>query len=309
MFKDFNSLIKQVENLPPARLSVAQADDRDIILTIKEGVDRKIIQPYLFGNQKLIEKYMNQVGLSKEDVEIINTEGRDASKKAVKLVSSGEADILMKGMVATSSFLKEVVNREYGLRQGRLLSHIAALELANLERIIFVTDGGMNIEPSLEEKIDIVRNGIDTLEALGYEDIYIAILSASENVNKNIQSSIDGAIISKMGDRQQIKGATIDGPLALDNILSRKAALEKGIKSPVAGKANLILVPNIETGNALGKSVTFMSKGNMSGIIAGAQAPIVLSSRADTRFSKLSSIVLASLVYRGKRKEAGKIHR
>lgn len=302
MLRNFKSLINKIENFSPTKISVAQADDKDIISVMKEGTERKIVKPYLFGDKKSIEKQIKKVGLSMKDIEISNTDKKDSPKEAVKLVSKGEADILMKGMISTSSFLKEVVNREYGLRTGRLLSHIAALEVPGLDRIIFVTDGGMNIEPSLEEKIDIVKNGIDTLESLGYEDIYVAILSASENVNKNIQSSIDGAIISKMADRQQIRGAIIDGPLALDNILNRDAALSKGIKSPVAGKADLILVPNIETGNTLGKSVTFLSKGNMSGIIAGAQAPIVLSSRSDSRFSKLSSIALASLIHKGQNK-------
>src|SRR5699024_11204296 len=196
-------------------------------------------------------------------------------------------------------FLKAVVNKEYGLRTGRLLSHIAALEVPNINQVIFTTDGGMNINPSLEQKVDILRNGIDILKCLGYEHIHVAILSASETVDQNMPSTIDAAIMCKMADRGQISDAIIDGPLALDNIIDKKAALSKKINSPVSGKVDLILVPNIETGNVLGKCVTFLSKGHMAGIVAGAQAPIVLSSRSDSMFSKLSSIALSSLIVKG----------
>lgn len=299
MLRDFNSLIEKVQNFSPTKISVAQANDEDVLLAIKEATEKRIVQPYLFGDKKAIEKQVNRVGLSMKDIEIINTDEENVANEAVKLVSNGEAEVLMKGMISTSSFLRAVVNKEFGLRTGRLLSHIAALEVPGLDRIIFVTDGGMNIQPSLEEKIDILKNGIDSLKALAYDDIHVAILSASEAVAHNMASTIDAAIICKMADRGQIPGAIIDGPLALDNIIDGEAALAKGIKSPVAGKADLILVPNIETGNVLGKSVTFLSKGHMAGIVAGAQAPIVLSSRADSMFSKLSSIALSCLMVKG----------
>ena len=299
MLKDFNSLIEKVGKFPPTKISVAQADDREVMLAIKEALDKGIIKPYLFGDKKAIEKQVNEVGISMNKIEIINTGEENVANEAVKLVWSKEADVLMKGMISTSNFLRAVVNKEFGLRTGRLLSHVAALEVPGQNRIIFATDGGMNIEPSLEEKIDILKNGIDTLKLLGYEDIYVGILSASEGIAHNMPSTIDAAIISKMADRGQIKGAIVDGPLALDNILDGEAARSKGIESPVAGKTDLILVPNIETGNVLGKSATFLSKGNMAGIIAGARAPIVLSSRADSRFSKLSSIALSCLMVKG----------
>lgn len=299
MLRDFTSLIEKVETYGPTKISVAQADDEDVILAIKEATERKIIKPYLFGEKQAIEKQVKKVGLSMKDIEIIDTNGQDVANDSVKLVSSGQADVLMKGMISTSSFLRSVVNKEFGLRTGRLLSHVAALEVASLEKVIFATDGGMNIEPSLEDKVDILKNGIDSLKSLGYKDIHVAILSASEAVAENMPSTVDAAIICKMADRGQITGAIVDGPLALDNILDKEAAISKGINSPVAGNADLILVPNIETGNVLGKSATFLAKGHMAGIIAGAQAPIVLSSRADSKFSKLSSIALACLMVKG----------
>ncbi len=299
MIKDFNSLIENMKTFSPTKLSVAQADDEYVMLAVKEATERKMVKPYLCGEKKAIERQVKKVGLSMKDMEIIDTDKENAAKEAVKLVSSNEAHVLMKGMISTSAFLRAVVNKEYGLRTGRLLSHVAALEAPTLDRIIFVTDGGMNIEPSLEQKVDILKNGISTLKSLGYGDIRVAILSASEAVAPNMPSTIDAAIICKMVDRGQIKGAMVDGPLALDNILDKEAAISKGIDSPVAGKADLILVPNIETGNVLGKSVTFLSKGHMAGLIAGARAPIVLSSRADSMFSKLSSIALACLTVKG----------
>lgn len=298
MFRDFNSLIEKAQTFSPTKISVAQANDEDVILVIKEAVDRKMIKPYLFGNKTSIEKQVIKAGLSMKDIEIIDVEADNSAKEAVKLVSSGEADILMKGMISSSSFLKAVVNKDYGLRSGRLLSHIAVIEVPSLDRLIFITDGGMNIEPSLDEKIDILKNGIHSLKALGYEDIYVAILSAAETISQNMPSTVDAAILCKMADRGQINGAIIDGPLALDNIVDREAALAKGIKSPVAGRADIILVPNIETGNALAKSATFLAKGHMAGIVAGAQAPIVLSSRSDSMYSKLSSIAISCLMAR-----------
>ena len=296
MFKNFNSIIDKVQTLSPTKISVAEANDENLILTIKEATMKKMIKPYLVGNKKTIERLVNKVGLPMKEIEIIDADGEDIANEAVKLVSNKEADILMKGMVSSSTFLKAVVNKDFGLRTGRLLSHVAVLEVPSFEGLIFVTDGGMNIEPSLEQKIDILRNGIDTLKSLGYEDIHVAILSAVETVSQNMPSTVDAAIICKMSDRGQITGAIIDGPLALDNILDGQAALAKGIHSPVAGNSDLILVPNIETGNALAKSVTFLSKGHMAGIVAGAQAPIVLSSRADSMVSKLSSIAIACLM-------------
>lgn len=299
MIRSFTDLIGRVEDLPPTKISVAQADDEDVILAIKEAMEKKIIKPYLLGEKKAIEKQVRKTGLPMKDIEIIDVDGENVADEAVKLVSNGQADVLMKGMISTSNFLKSVVNKEFGLRSGRLLSHVAALEVPALDRVIFVTDGGMNIEPNLEQKVDILKNGIDSLRSLGYDDIHVAILSASESVSPNMASTMDAAIISKMADRGQIPGAIVDGPLALDNILDKGAAIAKGINSPVAGNTDLILVPNIETGNVLGKSATFLSKGHMAGIIAGTQAPIVLSSRADSMFSKLSSIALACLMVRG----------
>lgn len=299
MLKDFNSLIEKVGKFSPTKISVAQADDREVMLAVKEATDKGIIKPYLFGDKEAVERQANEVGLRMDQIEIIHTDKENVANEAVKLVSSKEAEVLMKGMISTSNFLKAVVNKEFGLRTGSLLSHVAALEIPGQNRIIFVTDGGMNIEPSLEEKVAILKNGIDTLKLLGYKDIHVGILSASEGVANNMNSTVDAAIISKMAERGQINGAIVDGPLALDNILDAEAARSKGIDSPVAGKVDLILVPNIETGNVLGKSATFLSKGNMAGIIAGARAPIVLSSRADSMFSKLSSIALSCLMVKG----------
>lgn len=299
MIKNFNSLLEGLRKFPPTRLSVAQAADKKTMLAVKNAVELGIVEPILVGQKDEIKKQVKKVALSLNDIEIVDTDKETAANIAVRIVHENKADVLMKGMVSTSVFLKAVLNPDFGLRTGRLLSHIAALEVSTLDRIIFVTDGGMNINPSINQKAKILENGIDALKLLGYEDIRVAILAAVETVSEKMPATIDAAILSKMVERNQISKAIVEGPLALDSIIDEKAAHRKGIVSPVVGKADLILVPNIETGNVLCKSVTFLSKGNMAGIVVGARVPIVLSSRADSSFSKLVSIALACSIFKG----------
>lgn len=299
MFKNFNEMLGKLRNLPPLRLSVVQAADAAVMEAVKDACDKGIIEPILVGEKEKIQKEAMKAGLSVKDVEIIDCSPEEAPLTGVRLVHDGRAEVLMKGLVDTAAFMKAVLNPDFGLRTGELLSHLAAFEVPNLNRIIFMTDGGINIAPSLEEKISILKNAIKALKAIGYTEPKVAVLSAVETVSFKMQSSVDAAIIAKMAERNQIKGALVDGPLALDNAVSEEAAAHKGIKSPVAGRADLILVPSIETGNALGKSITFLAGGIMAGIVVGAKAPIVLSSRADSPLSKLMSIVLACLVKRG----------
>ncbi|MCF6097337.1 bifunctional enoyl-CoA hydratase/phosphate acetyltransferase [Thermovorax subterraneus] len=299
MFKKFTDMLEKLRNLPPLRISVVQAADAVVLEAVKDACDEGIIEPILVGEKEKIQREALKAGFSLKNVEIVDCSTEEAPFTGVRLVRENKADVLMKGLVDTAVFMKAVLNPDFGLRTGELLSHLAAFEVPNFDRIIFVTDGGVNIAPNLEEKVSILKNAIKALRAIGYDEPKVAVLSAVETVSLKMQSSIDAAIISKMAERNQIKGALIDGPLALDNAVSEEAALHKGIKSPVAGKADLILVPNIETGNALGKSMTFLAGGLMAGIVVGAKAPIVLPSRADSPLSKLMSIVLACLIKRG----------
>ncbi|KXG78763.1 Phosphate acetyltransferase [Fervidicola ferrireducens] len=301
MFKNFNEMLEKLRNLPPLRVSVVQAADAAVLEAVKDACDKGIIEPILVGEKEKIQKEALKAGFPVKNVEIVDCSPEEAPLTGVRLVHENRADVLMKGLVDTATFMKAVLNPDFGLRTGELLSHLAAFEVPNFNRIIFVTDGGINIAPTLEEKISILKNAIRALRAIGYTEPKVAVLSAVETVSFKMQSSVDAAILAKMAERNQIKGALVDGPLALDNAVSEEAAAHKGIKSPVAGRADLILVPNIETGNALGKSLTFLAGGLMAGIVVGAKAPVVLSSRADSPLSKLMSIVLACLVKRGEK--------
>lgn len=301
MFKNFNEMLEKLRNLPPLRVSVVQAADAAVLEAVKDACDKGIIEPILVGEKEKIQKEALKAGFPVKNVEIVDCSPEEAPLTGVRMVHENRADVLMKGLVDTTAFMKAVLNPDFGLRTGELLSHLAAFEVPNFNRIIFVTDGGINIAPTLEEKISILKNAIRALRAIGYTEPKVAVLSAVETVSFKMQSSVDAAILAKMAERNQIKGALVDGPLALDNAVSEEAAAHKGIKSPVAGRADLILVPNIETGNALGKSLTFLAGGLMAGIVVGAKAPVVLSSRADSPLSKLMSIVLACLVKRGEK--------
>ncbi|MDN5332427.1 MAG: phosphate butyryltransferase [Tepidanaerobacteraceae bacterium] len=301
MFKNFNEMLQKLRNLPPLRVSVVQAADAAVLEAVKDACNKGIIEPILVGEKEKIQKEALKAGFPVKNVEIVDCTPEEAPLTGVRLVHENSADVLMKGLVDTAAFMKAVLNPDFGLRTGELLSHLAAFEVPNFNRIIFITDGGINIAPTLEEKVSILKNAINALKAIGYTEPKVAVLSAVEAVSFKMQSSLDAAILAKMAERNQIKGALVDGPLALDNAVSEEAAAHKGIKSPVAGRADLILVPNIETGNALGKSLTFLAGGLMAGIVVGAKAPVVLSSRADSPLSKLMSIVLACLVKRGEK--------
>jgi phosphate butyryltransferase len=218
---------------------------------------------------------------------------KEAAEEAVKAVSSGRADVLMKGMVSTSVLLKAVLNKEYGLRTGNVLSHVAVFEVPGFDRFTIVTDAAMNIAPDLKQKVQIVKNSVAVAQSIGIKIPKVAPIAAVEVVNPDMQATIDAASLSQMCARGQISGCVIDGPLALDNAVSLDAAEHKGIKSEVAGRADILMVPTIEVGNALYKSLIYFAKAKVGAVIAGAKAPIVLTSRADSSESKLYSLALA----------------
>jgi len=217
-----------------------------------------------------------------------------AVEMAVRMLSSKQADILMKGKVGTSTLLKCVLNREWGLRTGSLLSHIALFEVETYHKLIAVTDVAMNIAPNLKDKISIVNNSVSFLNRLGYNMPKVAVLGAVEMVNENMEATLDAALLSKMNQRDQIRNCIIDGPLAFDNAISLESARHKGIKSDVAGDTDLLLMPDIEVGNVLYKSLVFFAKAKVASIILGALVPIVLTSRSDSEQAKYDSILLSA---------------
>ncbi|MBM7660913.1 phosphate butyryltransferase [Bacillus mesophilus] len=276
-------------------VAVAAAEDEEVIEAIALAVERNLASFQLYGNEQEIRALLAQRDLDRhESIKVFqaNTKER-AAELAVKAVSSLDADVLMKGNIATSIILKAVLNKDFGLRTGNVLSHVAVFEIPDVDRFTIVTDAGININPDLQEKVQIINNAVKVAKAIGINLPKVAPLAAVEVVNPVMQATLDGAILSQMQARGQIKDCIVDGPLALDNAVSLDAAQHKGITSDVAGKADILLVPTIEVGNVLYKSLIYFAKAKVGAVIAGAKAPIVLTSRADSAESKLYSLALA----------------
>jgi phosphate butyryltransferase len=248
----------------------------------------------LFGKKEEIENLLNAKGIGRDHVQITQARTKEqATELAVRAVHQNEASVLMKGNVPTATLLKTVLNKEYGLRTGRVLSHVAIFEVPGIPKFTIVTDAAMNIEPDLQQKEQVVVNAVKIARSIGIDTPKIAALAAVEVVNPSMKATIDAASLTLMNKRGQIKNCIIDGPLALDNAISLEAAIHKGIESEVAGQADILLVPTIEAGNVLYKSLIYFAKAKVGAVIAGAKAPIVLTSRADSSESKLYSLALA----------------
>ena len=299
MIQRFDELINAALQLEPARVAVAAAQDDAVLLACQDAFERGLATFTLFGDLARIEASAEKAGVRLEGMKIVNEpDDFRSAMRAVEMVSSQNADVVMKGLINTGDLLRAVLDKATGLRIGRILSHLAVFELAGFSRLIGVTDGGMNINPTLAQKFDIVQNAAAAFRKLGVDPVKVAVLAAVETVNPDMPGTIDAAALAKMSDRGQIRGTIIDGPLALDNAVSEEAARHKGITSPIAGKADILLVPNIEVGNVLGKSLVYMGGGKIAGLIVGASKPVVVTSRADTPESKVISIALASLCSR-----------
>ncbi|WP_099351837.1 phosphate butyryltransferase [Fredinandcohnia onubensis] len=278
-------------------VAVAAAEDEEVLEAVVEAVKNKLSRFLLFGNQEKIEQILSEkggYGTGQEALVVLNVSSKEeAAVAAVRAVHSGEADVLMKGNIPTSTILKAVLNKEYGLRAGGILSHVAVFEVPDYDRLIIVTDAAMNISPELQEKIQILNNAVKVANSIGISVPKVAPIAAVEVVNPSMQSTLDAAVLTQMNHRGQIPNCIVDGPLALDNAISISAAVHKGIASEVAGQADILLVPTIEVGNALYKSLVYFAKAEVGAVIAGARAPIVLTSRADSAKSKLYSLALA----------------
>jgi len=281
------------------RLVLAAAQDSNSLSAVMKAASDGIIEPILVGDKEEILKIAIENSFDLSEVRMINEPDPDhATEIAVKMVRSGQADVLMKGMVGTSTLLKAVLNKEWGLRSGALLSHIAFFEVEAYHKIIAVTDVAMNIQPNLQEKIAIVNNSVKCLNKLGYKLPKVAILGAVEKVNESMQATLDAALMSKMNQRDQIENCLIDGPLAFDNAISLESAMHKGIKSEIAGDTDLLVMPDIEVGNVLYKSLVFFAHAKVAAVILGATAPIILTSRSDSDEAKYDSILLAAAISR-----------
>lgn len=293
--KKLEDLVEIAWKKPKKRIAVAASEDEQVLLALKQATDLGFVDPILVGNLVKTNELAKEIGFDISNYELIEeVEPSKSARIAVQLVREGKAQIIMKGLVNTADYLRAILDKEIGLRTGNLLSHIGIFEIPAYHKLIGLTDAAQNIAPNLEEKVAIVQNSVDCLRRLGIEKPKVALLAAVENVNPKMQATIDAALITMMNQRGQIKYCIIDGPLAFDNAISREAAQHKGIVSPVAGDADLLVAPEIETGNALYKSFTYFAQGVVAAIILGAMVPIVLTSRADSERSKLMSIALAA---------------
>ncbi|MEQ5975065.1 phosphate butyryltransferase [Bacillus cereus] len=288
-------LIDQAAGQPKKIVAVAVAEDHEVIEAVAKAIKLQLAQFRLYGNQEKIMGMLQEHGLqTSEHVEVIAAmSSAEAAELSVKAVRNGEADVLMKGNIPTANILKAVLNKEWGLRKGSVLSHVAAFEVPNYNRLIFVTDAAMNIAPDVTQKAAIIQNTVEVAQAIGIDLPKVAPIAAVEVVNPAMQATIDAAMLTQMNRRGQIKDCIVDGPLALDNAVSQIAAEHKGIVSDVAGKADILLVPTIEAGNVLYKSLVYFADAKVGAMIAGAKAPIVLTSRADSAETKVYSLALA----------------
>ena len=290
----FRDLMEIAKSLPPIKVAVAHPCDKASLEAVVEAAERKLIDPVLVGPADRIRAVAQEHGLDISGFEIVEAAySQDSAAKAVELVREGRAEALMKGSLHTDELMGAVVKRETGLRTSRRISHCFIMDVPDHDQPLIITDAAVNIAPDLKTKVDIVQNANDLARALGQEDVRVAILSAMESVNPDVPSTIEAAALCKMADRGQITGAELDGPLALDNAISPQAAAIKKIKSPVAGRATVLVVPDLEAGNMLAKSLSFLADADAAGIVLGAKVPIILTSRADEEMARLASCAVA----------------
>jgi len=302
----YQRLIEACKALPPTPTAVAHPCDASSLEGAMAAARMGLIVPFLVGPRERILSVSTTNGIDLAGAEIVDAPHSDASATAaVKLVREGKAEALMKGSLHTDELMAAVVRRETGIRTARRVSHCFVMDVPGREEPLFITDAAVNIFPTLEEKADILQNAIELAHALGITEVRVAILSAMETINSKVPSTIEAAALCKMMDRNQVSGALVDGPLALDNAIDPEAARIKKLASPVAGRANVLLVPDLEAGNMLAKSLTFMAGAEAAGIVLGARVPIILTSRADSLVSRLASCAVAVLVAKARR-EAGK---
>jgi phosphotransacetylase len=261
-----------------------------------------LIVPLLVGPAEKIKETAAAAGIDVDKWQIVDVPHSDASAaKAVELIREGRAEILMKGSLHTDELMAAVVSREGGLRTGRRISHVFVMDVPTYHKVLIVTDGAINIAPTLEDKVDICQNAIDLAISLGLEKPKVAILAAVETVNSKMPATLDAAALCKMAERGQIKGGILDGPLAFDNAISKEAAKTKGIKSAVAGDPDILLAPDLEAGNILAKQLSFLANADSAGMVLGARVPIILTSRADSVRSRIASCAVAKLVAHARR--------
>ena len=304
----YERLIAHCKAILPTTTAVAHPCDESSLRGAVEAAEMGILQPILVGPRAKIEAVAAQCQLDISKYELVDApHSVAAAEMAVQLAREGRAEMLMKGSLHTDELMAAVVRSGTGLRTARRISHAFIMDVPSLDRAIIVTDAAINIFPTLKDKMHIVQNAIDLAHALGMPQPKVAILSAMETVNPDVPSTVEAAALCKMADRKQITGGLLDGPLALDNAIDLNAAKIKKIDSPVAGMADILVAPDLEAGNMLAKSLSFMANADAAGIVLGARVPIILTSRADSVMTRLASCAVAALVAQSRRENAGKV--
>lgn len=295
--KNFTELMAEAKKAGPKMVAVAAPHEPEILLAAQDAEREGIANCTLVGDRELIRRLAaeHQIDITKMML-IQEPEPKAAARKVMELLRMGHADLAMKGKVETADFLRAALDREMGLRVGRLFTHIAVFELPGFDRLLFVTDSGVVVAPTMEQKVEIVQNAIMVAQRLGITEPKVAILAATEMVNPKIPTTMDAANLAKMADRGQIQGGLVDGPLALDNAISPESVAIKNIKGPVAGYADILVAPDVEAGNMLAKAMTYFAKGKMAGVVVGGKSPLIVASRSDPHETKLVSIGLGVIL-------------
>jgi len=301
----FHALVARAQTHPPVNVAIAHPCDQVSLESAVAAARLRLIAPILVGPESRIREVASKHDLDIGSFEVVDAEySNDSASKAVDLVREGRAEALMKGSLHTDELMAAVVRRDTGLRTARRISHCFIMDVPGHDQPLIITDAAVNIAPDLKAKVDIVQNAIDLAHALGSKEVRVAILSAMESVNPDVPSTLEAAALCKMADRGQITGGILDGPLALDNAISLEAAAIKKIASPVAGRANVLVVPDLEAGNMLAKSLSFLAGADAAGIVLGAKVPIILTSRADEEIARLASCAVAQLLVAARRADA-----
>jgi len=293
----FAQLIEEAKRIGPRTVAIAAAQEKEILLAAHDAEIQDLCECILVGDRAAITEIAQENSIETRRMMIIHEpKPKQAARKVMELVRMGHAQMAMKGGIETGDFLRAALDKEVGLRVGRLLTHVGIFEIPGFDRLIFISDAGVVVAPTMEQKIEIVQNAIHVAQRLGVAQPKVAILAATEMVNPKIPTTLDAANLSKMADRGQIKGGLIDGPLALDNAISPESAQIKGIKSDVAGRADILIPPDVEAANVLAKAITYFAKGNMAGVVVGGKSPIIVGSRSDPHETKLVSMALGVLL-------------
>jgi phosphate butyryltransferase len=290
---NFDQLLDEAKKWGPKRIAIAGSEEHEVLLAAQDATQEGFVKCILVGSVERMYKEAEEHDISLYGMSLLDEpDAKKTIRRVVALAREGEADIVMKGSVSTGSLLSAVLSREIGLRTGNLLSHVGVFEVPGYDRFIFITDGGVNIHPTVDQKLDIILNAVELAHRLGLQMPRVALLAASEMLSPHIPASLDALALAKMAEQGWVDGALVDGPLALDTAVSPKAAEIAGVGGAVAGHADILVVPDVDTGNVVAKVITFFVRGRMAGVVMGAKVPLVISSRADLHEVKLVSMAL-----------------